>query len=183
MSMPSALVTPVREDLTASLLSRIEGGKLDFVLIALPYDTANLLVEPLFDDNLWVVGRKNDAELKSWTINVTPVITDRLLLLEEGHCLRDHVLYVCGTSDRHATLGVEATSLLTLVQMIESGLGIGLVPEMAVKRGLTHGPNLVSRPMAKPSPKRTIALAARRSTSRLTDMKTLAQVIRKVHTA
>lgn len=111
------------------------------------------------------------------------MITDRLLLLEEGHCLRDHVLHACGASDRHATLGVEATRLLTLVQMIESGLGIGLVPEMAVKRGLTHGPNLVSRPMAKPSPKRTIALAARRSTSRLTDMKTLAQVIRKVHTA
>jgi LysR family transcriptional regulator, hydrogen peroxide-inducible genes activator len=52
MSMPSALATPVREDLTANLLSRLESGKLDFVLIALPYDTANLLVEPLFDDNL-----------------------------------------------------------------------------------------------------------------------------------
>ena len=173
----------LREDLTANLLSRLESGQLDFVLIALPYDTANLLVEPLFDDNLWVVGQKSDPELKSRTISVTPSMTDRLLLLEEGHCLRDHVLYACGASDRHATAGVEATSLLTLVQMIESGLGIGLVPQMAVRRGLTHGLNLVSRPLAKPGPKRTIALAARRSTSRLADMKALAQVIRKVHAA
>jgi LysR family hydrogen peroxide-inducible transcriptional activator len=76
--------------------------------------------------------------------------------------------------------GVEATSLLTLVQMIESGLGIGLVPEIAVKSGLTESPTLVARPMAKPSPKRTIALAARRSTTRLADLKALAEVILRV---
>jgi LysR family hydrogen peroxide-inducible transcriptional activator len=72
---------------------------------------------------------------------------------------------------------VEATTLLTLVQMIESGLGIGLVPEIAVKSGLAASPTLVVRPMAKPSPKRTIALVARRSTTRLADLKSLAKVI------
>ena len=72
---------------------------------------------------------------------------------------------------------MEATSLLTLVQMIESGLGIGLVPEVAVRSGLTDSPTLVARSMAKPSPKRTIALVARRSTTRLADLKSLAEVI------
>jgi LysR family hydrogen peroxide-inducible transcriptional activator len=169
----------LREDLTADLLLRLGDGQLDFALIALPYDTANLLVEPLFDDDLWIVGRKGDTELKARRIDITPSISDRLLLLEEGHCLRDHVLYACGTSIRQSSEGVEATSLLTLVQMVESGLGIGLVPEMAVRSGLTESANLIARPLAKPSPKRTIALVTRRSTSRLADLKALAEVVRR----
>jgi LysR family hydrogen peroxide-inducible transcriptional activator len=173
-----ALRLALREDLTASLLARLEDGQLDFALIALPYATANLLVEPLFDDHLWVVGRKGDAEVKASEVTVTPSLSDRLLLLQEGHCLRDHALYACGTTMRPALEGIEATSLLTLVQMIESGLGIGLVPEMAVTSGLTDSPGLVARPMAKPSPTRTIALVARRSTPRLEDFKALAEVVR-----
>jgi LysR family hydrogen peroxide-inducible transcriptional activator len=169
----------LREDLTANLLSRLEDGKLDLALIALPYATGNLLVEPLFDDELWIVGQKNDPQLKAKTVEITPSLTDRLLLLEEGHCLRDHALYACGASAGRSTAGVEATTLLTLVQMIESGLGIGLVPEIAVRSGLTASPTLVVRPMAKPSPRRTIALVARRSTTRLADLKSLAEVLRR----
>jgi LysR family hydrogen peroxide-inducible transcriptional activator len=178
-----ALRLALREDLTANLLSRLEEGKLDFALIALPYDTASLLVEPLFDDALWIVGRKGDPEIKATKVNVTPSISDRLLLLEEGHCLRDHALYACGASTRALSEGLEATSLLTLVQMIESGLGIGLVPEMAVKSGLTKSPNLVARQMAKPSPKRTIALVARRSTSRRADLRALAEVVQQANSS
>jgi LysR family hydrogen peroxide-inducible transcriptional activator len=176
-----ALRLALREDLTANLLLRLEDGQLDFALIALPYDTANLLVETLFDDDLWVVGRKGDAEIKAKRVDITPSMSDRLLLLEEGHCLRDHALHACAASIRRTWEGVEATSLLTLVQMVESGLGIGLVPEMAVRSGLTQGPNLVARPMAKPSARRTIALVARRSTSRLGDLKALAEVVRKAN--
>jgi len=170
----------LREDLTANLLSRLEDGKLDLALIALPYATGNLLVEPLIDDDLLIVGRKDDPQLKARTVDITPSLADRLLLLEEGHCLRDHALYACGASAGRSTEGVEATTLLTLVQMIESGLGIGLIPEIAVKSGLTASPSLVVRPMAKPSPRRTIALVARRSTTRLADLKSLAEVIVRV---
>ena len=176
----SDLHLALREDLTANLLSRLEGGQLDLALIALPYETGNLMVEPLFDDDLWVVGGKNDPQLNARKVEITPSLTDRLLLLEEGHCLRDHALYACGASTGRSTVDVEATSLLTLVQMIESGLGIGLVPEIAVKSGLTESPTLVARPMSKPSPKRTIALVARRSTTRLADLKALSEVILKV---
>jgi len=167
----------LREDLTANLLLRLADGQLDFALIALPYDTENLLVERLFDDDLWIVSRKDDPEVKARRVEFTPAMSDRLLLLEEGHCLRDHTLYACTASDRASSLDVEATSLLTLVQMVESGLGIGLVPEMAVKSGLTDSPNLVARPITNPSPKRTIALAARLSTPRLVDFKALVEVI------
>ena len=171
----------LREDLTANLLLRLQGGQLDFALIALPYDTENLLVELLFDDDLWIVGRKNDPDVTTRRVDFTSSISDRLLLLEEGHCLRDHALYACGASTHGSTLGVEATSLLTLVQMVESGLGIGLVPEMAVRSGLTDSPNLVARPIAKPGPKRTIALVARRSTPRLADLKALGEVIHSIN--
>lgn len=167
----------LREDVTADLLRRLEDGQLDFALIALPYDTANLLVEPLFDDDLWIVGRKGDPQVRPREVSVSQSIFDRLLLLEEGHCLREHTLYACGGSNRASSLDMEATSLLTLVQMIESGLGIGLVPEMAVKSGLTTSPNLLARPIGSPSPKRTIALVARRSTSQRTVLTALADVI------
>lgn len=113
--------------------ARLEGGQLDFALIALPFETGNLCVEKLFDDELWIVGRQGDPELTAHLIEPSPALTDRLLLLE-GHCLRDHALYACGdvTAVRKPR-AVEATSLLTLVQMVESGLGIGLVPAMAVR--------------------------------------------------
>jgi LysR family hydrogen peroxide-inducible transcriptional activator len=176
-----ALHLALREDLTANLLSRLEGGQLDVALIALPYETGSLMVEPLFDDDLWIVGRKDDPQVKPRMIGITPSLAGRLLLLEEGHCLRDHALYACGAFAGQSTRGLEATSLLTLLQMIESGLGIGLVPEIAVKSGLTENPALVVRPIAKPSPTRTIALASRRSTTRLAELKVLAEMIRHVN--
>ena len=117
--------------------------------------------------------------MKPVSLNVTAAVTARMILLEEGHCLREHVLYACRASKNTPSSGVEATSLLTLVQMIESGLGIGLVPGMAVRAGLVASHSLVARPLVQPGPKRTIALLARRSTSRLADMKALAEVIRE----
>lgn len=175
----------LREDLTGNLLSRLEAGKLDFALIALPYETAQYLVEPLFDDTLWVIGLKNDPELKVKQFHMSASVSDRLLLLEEGHCLRAHVLSACAATPNASPDRLEATSLLTLVQMIESGLGVGLVPEMAIQSGLFESPNLVARKVIRPTPKRTIALVARRSTPRQEDIKILAELIRatrKSHT-
>ena len=177
--MYPALCLTLREDLTAGLLSRLDDGQLDFALIALPYETGNLLVEPLFDDALWIVGRKTDPEILNRTATTIPGFADRLLLLEEGHCLRDHALYACGRPGRQAPGAIEATSLLTLVQMIEAGLGIGLVPEMAVQGGLTDSPTLVARALPKPGPKRTIALATRRSSTRQKEFSALAEAFRQ----
>jgi LysR family hydrogen peroxide-inducible transcriptional activator len=168
----------LREDLTAALLARLHGGELDFVLFALPFDTTNLLLEPLFDDELWIVGRSDEQQLKPARVAMSAALADRLLLLEEGHCLRDHSLHACGATEPRRENGIEATSLLTLVQMIEADLGVGLVPAMAVKSGLTKSPRLLARPLARPCPSRKIALAARRSTSRLADLQALADVLR-----
>jgi LysR family hydrogen peroxide-inducible transcriptional activator len=168
----------LREDLTANLLTRLTEGRIDFALIALPYDTMQLMVAPLFDDALWILGHKSDFAGKAKRVDLSSALVNRLLVLEEGHCLRDHALYACGTRVAQVAHSIEATSLLTLVQMIESGLGVGLVPEMAVKTGFTESPSLVARPLAAPSPKRTIALAARRSTLKRQEFEALADVIR-----
>jgi LysR family hydrogen peroxide-inducible transcriptional activator len=168
------------EDLTGNLLTRLEAGRLDFVLIALPYDTSHLLVEPLFDDPLCLVVRRDAREVKQKSVLLTPELSERLILLAEGHCLREHVLYACETARRNQGDEIEATSLLTLVQMIESRLGLGLVPEMALRSGLIAGTALVARPVAPDPPKRTIALAARRSTNRLGDFQALAALARSV---
>ena len=171
------LTIGLREDQTANLLQRLEKGQLDIALIALPYDTGSLLVKPLFDEELWLVGRKGDAEVDVKKIDSLADVSDKLLLLEEGHCLRDQSLYACGRSKIASKHGIEATSLLTLVQMIEFGLGIGLIPEMAVKNGLADSPGLLTRRLSKPAPKRTIALVARNSTSRIVDMDELAKIV------
>jgi hypothetical protein len=96
---------------------------------ACPAGAPDLRVEPLFDDELWLVGRKGDPQLKAKAVNVTPLLTGRLLRLEEGHCPRDHALHACGAATHLSTEGVEATSLLTLVQMVDSGLGVALLAE------------------------------------------------------
>jgi LysR family transcriptional regulator, hydrogen peroxide-inducible genes activator len=166
------------EELTVNLLARLHDGRLDFLLIALPYETSHLLVEPLFDDPLWLVGRQDAPEMKGKSVTLSAAISERLILLAEGHCLREHTLYACGPPSRHGGEEIEATSLLTLVQMIESGLGFGLVPQMALRSGLIEGSGLVARPIGPNAPKRTIALAARRSSSRTAEFRALADVAR-----
>ena len=128
----------LREDLTANLLSRLAEHKLDFALIALPYDVEGLLVQELFDDHFWLVAKEGDPALKGKEVTLPAKMAERLLLLEEGHCLREHSLQACKRTDIRKAEGMEATSLLTLLQMVESGLGIALLPGMAVKSSLLN---------------------------------------------
>lgn len=173
----------LREDLTTRLIERLENGQLDFALIALPFPTETLLVEALIEDPLWLVGTPGDQTLERDPPALTPALAERLLLLEEGHCLRDHSLQACGSTGRTQTGAIEATSLLTLIQMVESGLGLALVPEMAVRSGLTASPGLAVHPFPSPAPSRTIALVARRSTSRRVEMAALGTVVRDAYVA
>ncbi len=167
----------LREDLSANLLARLADHQLDFALIALPYDVNGLLVKELFNDEFWLVAREDDPALKGKEVHLPAKMAERLLLLEEGHCLREHAMQACKRSDiRHAE-GMEATSLLTLLQMVESGMGIALLPEMAIKGGLLNNTQLLARPLAAPAPKRVIALIARASTARLEEFQALSDCI------
>jgi LysR family hydrogen peroxide-inducible transcriptional activator len=171
----------LREDLTANLLARLRDGQLDFALIALPYDTDGLLVRPLFEDELWLVAPEGEPMLKARHLTVSRQMAERLLILAEGHCLREHTLEACGRAQVAGAEGLEATSLLTLVQMVASGMGLALVPEVAIKAGLLNATRLVAKPLAPPAPTRILALVARHSTARSADFQALAACAIELH--
>ncbi len=164
----------LREDLTANLLARLDAAQLDFALIALPYDTGGLLVAPLFDDELRLVGRADEPAMKAKRVSLAGPVAERLLLLEEGHCLREHTLSACTRGAVPNPTGVEATSLLTLVEMVEAGFGLALVPEIAIASGVLGKTRLVARPLAAPAPTRRLVLVARPSTARRAEFDALA---------
>lgn len=178
-----ALKLVLREDRTATLLESLRAGGLDFALIALPYETQGLLVRELFVEELWLIspmrgkksGRKDvEKDERPCRPKISHLDPERLLLLEEGHCLREHTLEACGLTEQANPSGIEATSLITLVQMVESDLGDALVPQMAIDSGFLAGASVLRRRFAPPVPTRRIALAARKSTTRVEEFEFLA---------
>jgi LysR family hydrogen peroxide-inducible transcriptional activator len=171
----------LREDLTAHLLSRLRNRQLDFALIALPYETEDLRVQPLYKDKFWLVGREGDPSVTGKAIALRSQWTERLLLLEEGHCLREHALQACNATEVASVDGMEATSLLTLVQMVASGMGLALLPEMAIQSGLLSNLALKARPLAPPAPERIIALVTRTTSAHMAEFDAIARVITSLH--
>jgi len=163
------LVTLLREDQTAALLKAVDEGEVDFAIIALPMDVGRLQVYPILTEELWLIASEEDPMAKLVHPKVSQVDMQRLLLLSDGHCLRDHTLQACQRGrrgrDRIAST-IEASSLPTLVQMVEAGLGVSLLPEMAIKAGFLARSNVIARPLSAPSPKREIVLVARPTTPR-----------------
>jgi LysR family hydrogen peroxide-inducible transcriptional activator len=150
----------LREDLTAHLMERLRGGTLDLALIALPYETGELTVRPLFKDEFWFVAREDDPLAAEKAVPVKQLKPETVILLEEGHCLRDHAIIACGRSGSPESM-LEATSLPTLLQMVEGRLGVTLLPQMTLKSGILNGTRLVARPFATQVPARTIAIVTR----------------------
>ena len=171
----------LREDLTERLIERLRAGSLDVALIALPYDTGDLHVRELYKDEFWFVAREDDPAAKEKEITLRTLKPGVILLLEEGHCLRDHAISACGPRRGAWEAKVEATSLFTLAQMVEGGLGVTLLPEITLKAGLLKGTKLIARPFASPAPARTLALVTRRTSPRVRDAELLAEFIVEHH--
>ncbi len=171
----------LREDLTRRLLDRLSGGGLDVALIALPFDTGDLYVRELWKDEFSFVARKGDPAVRDKHVTLRGIDTGDLLLLEEGHCLRDHAIAACGPRRGGREPRVEATSLTTLIQMVEGGLGVTLLPAITLEAGLLRGTRLVARPFSPPAPSRTLALVARRTSPRRRDADLLAEFILEQH--
>lgn len=176
-----ALKLYLREDLTDRLLERLRAGSLDIAVIALPYDTGDFHVHALYRDEFWLVAREDSPVAREKEIAIRNLDTGDVLLLEEGHCLRDHAIAACGPRRGAWEAKVEATSLPTLIQMIEGGLGVTLLPEIALKAGILKGTRLIARPFAAPAPSRTLALAVRRTSSRRRDADLLAEFFLEQH--
>ncbi len=152
----------LREETTPQILEHLLEGKLDAGLLALPVSEEALRVEPLFYEPFYAALPAGHALTKREVLRVPDLMNERLLLLDEGHCLRDQALAVCGARlDRREE--VRATSLETLRQMVGMGLGLTLLPALAVDAAPRAGRRaVVVRPFKAPPPGRTIGLVWRR---------------------
>jgi LysR family hydrogen peroxide-inducible transcriptional activator len=152
----------LREEMTPQILEHLANGKLDAGLLALPVNDDSLRVEPLFYEPFLAALPAGHPLTKRDALKVSDIINEKLLLLDEGHCLRDQALDVCGSGSRGRE-EVRATSLETLRQMVAMGLGLTLLPALAVDAGPRVSKKAVEiRPFKAPPPGRTIGLAWRR---------------------
>jgi len=171
----------LREDLTQRLLASLKAGQLDAALIALPFDTTGLAWAHVSDDELLAAAPQDHPWAREARVAPTASDTGDLILLEDGHCLRDHVLAACGLKPPRASddeEGFAATSLPTLVQMVGSGLGVTFLPAMAVDAGLTHTVPVAVRPLAVERPSREIVVVWRAGSSRAAEGRLLAEVLK-----
>jgi LysR family transcriptional regulator, hydrogen peroxide-inducible genes activator len=165
------------EDLTARLVEGLHAGRLDVVLLALPYDCGNVERRALFQDPFKVAMPSGHPLAVEKAVDLEQFRYEGLLLLKEGHCLRDHALAACRWADRRQIEPVEATSLHTLVQMVDNGLGITLLPQLSIDGGILRGTTLTVLPTAGEPPSREIGLVWRRGTGRRREFELLAPVL------
>ncbi|PQA73547.1 hydrogen peroxide-inducible genes activator [Brucella oryzae] len=166
----------LRESVTAKLLDELHAGEIDAIVAALPIDDERLTQRKLFDDRFLIATSTNDQTVLASPMTQDNVALDRLLLLEEGHCMRDQALAVCSLPSHRQFVKYGATSMTTLLQMVSHGMGLTLIPEIAV-RAETRSNHMRIVPFEGEQPKREIALFWRRQSMRRKDFQALADCI------
>ena len=166
----------LREEASAAACESLVRGRVDCVLLALPYACGDVETNALFDDRLLLAFP--GGEIHPATVTAAAIDEGRLLLLEDGHCLKDHALSACNRPELRAEAVMLGTSLHTLVQMVDNDLGVTLLPEMAITAGILNGTNVEVRPLEADHPNRTIALAWRKGSPRVKEFELLAEVLR-----
>lgn len=170
----------LREDLTASLVELLRADQIDMAVLALPIDADGLEFAPFLDDPFLFVCRDDHPLAERDQVATAELEGEPLMLLEDGHCLRDHALSACRLPERTGQGSFAATSLFTLVQMVRSGLGVTLLPRIAIDQGLAEG--LVAIPLVDPDgsmPSRELGLAWRRSARRAEEADALLPALAK----
>jgi LysR family hydrogen peroxide-inducible transcriptional activator len=169
----------LREEQSAALLEGLAQGRLDLVLLALPYDIGDLETMSVGRDELVLVCPANHALAGLREVTTAALADTEMLMLEEGHCLREHALRACGRAAWRGREVFQGTSLKTLVTMVASGLGVTLLPGMAVSSEVDKKTGLVTMPIAKTNAARQIALAWRRSSPRVKEFRLFGETFRE----
>ena len=170
----------LREDQTESLYKELISGTLDVILVALPYELKNVKTMTLFDDAFLLAAHKNTQLLDDPAhFKVNQLKPGEILMLEEGHCLRDHVLSYLRLRNQDKLNRFSATSLHTLIQMVDSDLGVSFIPEMALGSSLLKGSRISVYPMNK-TYVRQIALAWRSSSARSEEFNQLGEMMKNL---
>ncbi|MDJ0641702.1 MAG: hydrogen peroxide-inducible genes activator [Erythrobacter sp.] len=168
----------LREETSQDAVESLQHGRVDCVLLALPFDTGEVEFEHIADDRLFVAFPKDDPRNPPASIPPDMIDQGRLLLLEDGHCLRDHALAACNRSELRASASMIGTSLHTLVQMVDNDLGLTMLPEMALDAGILANTEVVARPVQSDTAKREIVLVWRKNSPREADFRLLAEELR-----
>ncbi|WP_421784800.1 hydrogen peroxide-inducible genes activator [Hyphobacterium sp.] len=172
----SRLQLYLREDLTERLLDGLRARNLDAALIALPYDAPGIESVAVGADEFLFAAAPDHPLAKRDRITASDLNDEKLLMLEDGHCLRDHALAVCSAASSRSDFA--ATSLHTLAQMVKSGLGATLLPRLAVEGGVTDGLELVVRPFTPAVIGREIGMAWRKGSAREAEARLIAESLK-----
>jgi LysR family hydrogen peroxide-inducible transcriptional activator len=166
----------LREETSGQACEALNNGRADCVLLALPFGCGDVEAEPLFDDALYVAFREGEMD-PTPTIRPADIDATRLLMLEDGHCLKDHALAACNRPELRAEATMLGTSLHTMVQMVDNGLGVTMLPQMAIDAGILAHTHVTARPLDAENASRKIALVWRRASPRERDFRLLAEVL------
>lgn len=168
----------LREETSQDAVESLHHGRVDCVLLALPFTTGEVELAHIADDRLFVAFPKDDPRDPPETVSASMIDEGRLLLLEDGHCLKEHALAACNRPELRASATMIGTSLHTLVQMVNNDLGLTMLPEMALEAGILNGTDVVARPLKNKSAKREIALIWRKNSPRAEEFELLAEELR-----
>jgi LysR family hydrogen peroxide-inducible transcriptional activator len=173
----------LRETQTRQLVEDIRSGALDAAMLALPLAEADVQTVPLFEDPFLLAVSANETEQSDVSISVRDIDQSKLILLEDGHCLRDQALAFCATGSRQrvtatGSLTFSASSLATVMQMVANGYGVTLIPQIAADVEL-RDPRVRLRRFKTPQPGRTIGLAFRKTSPRRADFEALGELVKK----
>ncbi|MGY8866610.1 MAG: LysR substrate-binding domain-containing protein, partial [Methylophagaceae bacterium] len=164
------------EEQSDRLVKKLNDGEIDLAILAFPFDIGRLEYSIFASESFWVAMPKDHPLTATTSVNASELPIDDLLLLTEGHCLREHALTACNLpTTRHRT-SMQGTSLYTLVEMVAGGLGITLIPEMAIKSEMVTHADITLRPLvAQEKPTREIGLVWRSSYRATTSIELLCE--------
>jgi LysR family hydrogen peroxide-inducible transcriptional activator len=168
----------LREETSDAAVESLNHGRVDCALLALPFATGEVDYEHISNDRLFVAFPKDDPRDPPEVIPPEMIDEERLLLLEDGHCLKAHALAACNRPELRSNATMIGTSLHTLVQMVDNGLGLTMLPQMALDAGILDNTDVVARPLDAENASREIALIWRKNSPRAEEFKLLAKELR-----
>jgi LysR family hydrogen peroxide-inducible transcriptional activator len=168
----------IREDLSGHLVDALHHGELDVLLLALPFPAEGVDTMSLFDDDFVLASPPGHPLAGSGKVRTSQLKGEGLLLLEDGHCLREHALDACKLRDADVSIPYQATSLNTIVQMVANGIGITLLPRMALEANLLSGTDVIVSEFGEKNISRSIGLMWHRKTPRQAEFRLLGEFIR-----
>lgn len=171
----------LREEPSAQACDSLRQGHVDCVLLALPYACGDIDQAKLFDDALVMAFPGSQSDALPAVVSADSIDPAQLLMLEDGHCLKDHALAACNRPDLRGGAQMLATSLHTLVQMVDNGLGITMLPQIALDAGILDHTDIDTRPLASDHDWRTIALVWRKNSARAAEFTLLADEMKRLY--